>query len=303
MATAVAKDKYGVRFDVGMNGQRTEVPYQVFDALNNQEACTAILAVAPATIAGYSTTMGTFPVLPLTEIRMDELPTRNGETPNKTSWTGWAVYSVGGGITRKTGETSATFETGGGTQHITQAISHVSTSACNGATSTPNFKGAINVNGEGDVGGCDIQTPIFRLSMTMYKTKASVTPTYIANLYNLTGTVNDGSVTIQVEGQALTFLQHELLLEGASGGLRGNGDWEITLRLAGSPSIADVCASWDAAIKPASAVPKKGWEYAWVYFEEFYDETVSPPRRVKRPQTVNIERVYQEKGFGVLGLP
>ena len=236
--------------------------------------------------------------LTLTDTRIEEIP---GEGK---AWNAWAIYTIVQATAfRATGENVFQFDTGGNTQQVVQAIKHGATVSCAGATSTPDFKGAINVNGDGDIGGVSVPSPAFRFSITLYKAKSQVNQAYLEGLYKATGKVNSADIVVRCNGESMSFAAGELLLEGASGGLRGNEDWEITLRFAASPNVADVCADWDPSVKPAAAVPKKGWEYAWVYYEEFYDQSSSPPRRVKRPQTVNIEQVYYTTPFAALGLP
>lgn len=297
MADPLAELKYGVRVETSWNGQRVEVPYLCTNCSSRDQARAALMDVAPSAVLGYPTASGTSAILTLTDTRLEEIP---GEGK---AWNAWAIYSIAAGAVKTTGEDAFGFETGGSTQTIAQALRHISTTAAAGATTTTNHQGAINVSGDGDVSGVSIPTPAFRFTITMYKSKASVTQTYLENLYKCTGKVNSDSLTVKCNGVNMSFADGELLLEGASGGLRGNQDWEITLRFAASPNVTDVCANWAAAVKPATAVPKKGWEYVWIYYEEFYDATATPPRRIKRPQTINVEQIFETTAFSVLALP
>ncbi len=47
-------------------------------------------------------------------------------------------------------------------------------------------------------------------------------------------------------------------------------------------------------------IAKKGWEYLWVLYEKVEDAAAVPPRIVKRPAAVYIERVYDEDTFAKL---
>ena len=109
-----------------------------------------------------------------------------------------------------------------------------------------------------------------------------------------------GPIRVTINGFPMLFAAGELLLEGVSGGIRGNQDFEITFRLAASPNVADVCADWDSSVKPASAVPKKGWEYAWVSYLPDVDTTAAAI--VRKPLAIYIEQVYRTAAYSGLGI-
>lgn len=194
----------------------------------------------------------------------------------------WAVevrYALG---EMATGESSFSFDTTGGTQHITQSISTVNRYAASG--SAPNFQGAIGYNGE-SVEGCDIITPEYRFTETHYIAAASVDGSYKASLFALTGQVNNASFKGLAAGECL-FL-------GASGSLRDSGeDWEITFNFAASPNRTGL------TVGSITGIAKKGWEYIWVE----YGEDESNNRLVKVPVSVHVEQVYEEGDFSGLGI-
>ncbi|HYD00785.1 MAG TPA: hypothetical protein VEB22_06110, partial [Phycisphaerales bacterium] len=81
--------------------------------------------------------------------------------------------SDGSSSTPSPGESSFAFETGGGTQHVTQSRQTVARHAPAGATA-PDFHGAIGVTADG-VDGVDVTVPVYQFSETHYFADAAVT--------------------------------------------------------------------------------------------------------------------------------
>ncbi len=181
------------------------------------------------------------------------------------------------------GESSFSFDTGGGTQHITQSLSTVGRHAASGTA--PDFKGAIGVTHD-NVEGVDIAVPVYSFSETHYLAAAVVTPAYRGTLFNLTGKVNNGSFKGLAAGECL-FL-------GASGSKRGDGDWEIAFRFAASPNRTNI------NVGGITVPAKKGWEYMWVRYADAED--ADSKTLVKRPIAVYVEKVYEEGSFAGLGI-
>ncbi len=188
----------------------------------------------------------------------------------------------------ETGETAFAFETGGGTQHITQSMSTVGSYAPPGKTA-PDFKGAIGVTHD-NVEGVDIGVPVFNFSVTWYR--ASMSSTYIGNLFNLTNKVNDAVFTVTIDGVQVSFAAGEVLFRGASGGKRGSGDWEITGRFSASPNRTNL------TVGSITGISKKGWEYMWVRYADAEDSAAKAI--VKEPVAAYIEKVYEDGNFSVL---
>ena len=183
-----------------------------------------------------------------------------------------------------TGESSFSFDTGGGTQHITQSIQTVGSYAPAGKT-PPNFKGAISVT-ERSVEGVDITIPVYHFSETHYLPDSQVTEAYRGILFALTGKVNDAAFKGCAAGECL-FL-------GASGSKRGEDDWEITFRFAASPNRTNI------QIGNITVASKKGWEYLWVQYTQEVDPAIH--QVVKKPVAVYIEQVYEYGDFSRLGI-
>jgi hypothetical protein len=183
-----------------------------------------------------------------------------------------------------TGDSLLSFDTGGGTQHITQSLQTISKNAPPDETA-PDFNGAIGVT-QDSVEGVDITVPIYHFSQTHYLPAENVNNTYIGTLFRLTGKVNNGDFKGLNAGEGL-FL-------GASGSKRGDADWEITFRFAGSPSRTGI------VIGDIEPFDKDGWDYMWVLYEDAEDTAANTI--VKRPVAAYVEKVYERANYADLGI-
>jgi len=184
-------------------------------------------------------------------------------------------------------ESSFNFETGGGTQHITQSKDTVQARAASGTTA-PDFGGAIGVTADG-VEGVDITVPVYQFSETHYRTDAQVTGAYKGAIFTCTGKTNAGAFK--------GFAAGEVLFLGATGSKRGDGpddDWEITFRFAASPNQTGL------SVGSISGISKKGWEYLWVRYADAED--TGSGAIIKKPIAAYVERVYDDANFGALGI-
>ncbi len=245
-----------------------DVPYFVFDAADEDDA---VAAVHAATGEWYNSlrresvaveerlSEGTFKVV----VRYErENTTEDGDDP----------------------ETVYTFDTGGGTQHITQSID----TRDRFPTSAPDYKGAIGYDGE-NVAGVDIVVPVYQFSETHYLPRTTVTQPFRAALARKTGMYNNDAFR--------GFDPGEVLFQGASGVRRGDRRedlWEITYRFAVSLNRSAFTVGGIAVSH------KKGWDYMWVRYADDVDDTVK--QVVKKPVAVYIEKVYYGTDFGGLGI-
>ena len=186
---------------------------------------------------------------------------------------------------KEVGDSTFSFDTSGGTQHVTQSLQTISKTGKAGSTA-PDFKGGIGVTKD-SVEGVDITVPVYAFSETHYLSNAAVTDTYKAQLFGLTGKVNSGPFRGLSAGECL-FL-------GASGSQRGESDWEITFKFAGSPNKTNIQIG---DLQPVPA--KKGWEYLWVKYSE--TEDTAAKAIVQRPIAAYVEKVYEQADFGGLGI-
>jgi hypothetical protein len=174
------------------------------------------------------------------------------------------------------------FDTGGGSQHITQSLATVQRYGRPGYA-PPNFLGAIGVS-QNSVDGVDIVIPIYNFSEVNYESNSQVDDAYKQTLFYLTGRVNNDSWNGYAAG--------EVLFLGAAGSMRAGGDWEITYRFAASPNLTGI------TIGDITGIAKKGWEYLWVQYLDGVDNDAYS--LIKRPHSVHIEQVYPVGDFSNL---
>lgn len=195
---------------------------------------------------------------------------------------------------KETGDNVFSFDMTGGTTHTSHAINHISSTAtpANNGKPAANWGGAINVNSETrEVMGIDITIPVYNWTETIYIADSDVS-SHKAAYYACTGRTNNATFR--------GFAAGEVLFMGCSGTKRGNQQWEITFKFAASQNVADLCATWLSAVKPSVAVPKKGWEYAWIVYDEKTD--IAASRVVKLATEIHVEQVYVSADFSTMGI-
>jgi hypothetical protein len=189
--------------------------------------------------------------------------------------------------TRPTNDNAFSFCTTGGTQHVTHSrrtVGSYAPSDADSGTQIPDFKGAIGVSGD-SVSGTDIQVPVFNFKVTQYIQPSQLGSAYVAKLYKATGTVNQGSLNLNVDGVLMRFDEGEALFMGAEGSKRvGFGDWELTMEWAASPNLVK------ETVGPFENVDKNGWDYLWVYYNT--DADPSANQLVQKPVALYVEQVY-----------
>jgi len=220
------------------------------------------------------------------------------ETQNATvhrvgsdSWIGAVPYKrVPKPEQKDPGESSYSFDTSGGTAHITQSLSTIAKFAPEGKTA-PDFKGAIGVTAD-SIEGVDVEDPGFRWTETHYFDADDVDDAFIGNLYYATKHTNVDAFT---DAKGNVFAAGEVLFLGATGSQRGNDDWEITYTFLARPNVSG------RTIGTITGIEKNGHEYLWVYYGEAKDDAAK--RMVKVPLAVYVEQVYYSCAYGeYLGL-
>jgi len=262
MATSVT-EKFGSRLTREGDDPRIDLVYTIKGTDSDISAKTLLYATAPATYDGL--------------VRR----TWEVEQISEQLWEGTVSY----GLMRArpdVGDSMQSFETGGGTQHITQSLSTIGSYAPAGKTA-PDFKGAIGATRD-SVEGVDIQVPVFQFSESHVLPDRIVTDAYKLNLYNLIAKVNQAAFR--------WFAAGEVLFMGASGNKRGEDDWEVTFRFAASPNKTG------QTVGDITGIAKLGWDYLWVLYEDAEDATAD--WIVKQPLAAYVERVYEQGDFGLL---
>ncbi|MEK6778847.1 MAG: hypothetical protein AABY80_04180 [Candidatus Deferrimicrobiota bacterium] len=179
-------------------------------------------------------------------------------------------------------ENNFSFDTGGGTQHITQSLE---TKNKYGPSASEMLGGAIGFDGE-NVTGVDITVPVYNFSETHYFPYEVMTDALRQCLFRATGSVNDDAFR--------GFQPGEVLFLGASGSRQGEDPedlWEVTFKFAASKNRTDI------QVGEIGPIEKKGWEYMWVQYAPEVDEDVKV--LIKKPVAVYVERVYPETSFAL----
>ena len=193
---------------------------------------------------------------------------------------------------------SRSFDTSGGTSHITQADGGKINA--NGSTTTrtgterrfpstaPSMDSAIGVD-DNSVQAGDIVVPALTWTETYDVKSTYVTSNYIKSVAALTGTTNGAAFR--------TFEAGEVLFLGASGSQewdseKGDGRGSLSCKLVASKNLTG------QTIGSITGIEKKGHEYLWVR----YESSVSGSDVVKEPKYVYVNTVYREGDFSGLGI-
>jgi hypothetical protein len=194
---------------------------------------------------------------------------------------------------------SRSFDTTGGTQHITQGLVTADFAQgeqryWNGTPAAPNQYGAIAVDDD-RVAGVDIVVPALQWTETYDVPHSYVTAAYIKSVAGLTGTTNSAAFR--------TFAKGEVLFIGCTGQQewdsdRGDGPWSLSYRFIASPNAGSGATAPAITVGDITGIEKKGHEYMWVRYENSVDSSAV----VKKPKAVYVNRVYPEGNFAGLGI-
>lgn len=261
--TVTVHEKWDSRETSISEDSTVDLRYVIRGTDDDAAANTALLAAAPVLYGGL--------------IRQSAHTERIAEE----SWEGSVRYGML--EPPETGDSSFSFDTGGGSQHVTQSLATVGAYSASGPP--PNFGGAIGATRD-SVEGVDITVPVYNFSETHYIDTALVTAAYKAALFYLTGTVNNAPFRGYAAG--------EVLFIGASGSKRGQDDWEITYRFAASPNVSGL------VVGSLIGINKRGWEYLWVRYADVEDTNAMA--LVKQPLAAYVEQVYPYGNFVGLGI-
>ncbi len=247
---------------------KAEIAYVVLGAANEAEVRTLAQGSIPSFYAS----------LQLRTIALDE-------RLNATTWKVVASYDLPEPTQQDNPEPTFSFDTGGGTQHITQSLQTVQRY---GPAASTALGGAIGYDGQ-NVAGVDITVPVYQFAETHYLVPAAVSQGYKLALFAVTGAVNNAFFR--------GFQPGEVIFLGASGTRRGvNADdrWEVSYKFAASPNQAGL------TVGSITNIQKRGWDYLWVQYGDDVDATAKV--LIKKPIAVYVEQVYRFASFGALGI-
>lgn len=266
------EEKYEGRRPSDGDRPANEIPYLIFatEGEVEEEALVALRAGTPPTLGD----------LKLTQCQIT--------AAHNDHFEGVATYASDA-TTKETGESSFTFDTTGGTFHLTQSKQTMQ-SRMAGGVDGPNLKGVIGATADGEPAGVDITLPQYAFSETHYLADEDVTLAYRGLLFALTGTKNNATFKGCAAGECL-FL-------GARGSKRGRGDWEITFLFAASPNVTDL------TIGDITGINKKGWDYLWVRYVPIVVELGGSLGKIlsQAPQIVLVEKVYDDADHSLLAI-
>lgn len=205
---------------------------------------------------------------------------------------------------------SRSFDTSGGTTHITQQPQFQDTNVMDFGiwptdslpnygtekrypSSAPNQKGAIGVDGNG-VQGVDIVIPALQWTESYDVPAEYVTGKYIRQVSALTGKTN--------KAEFRGFARGEVLFMGGTGSQdwdseKGDSPWSLSYRFVANAN-ADGTTLPKLRVGDIENIEKKGHEYLWVRYEDNVDDNTL----LKTPRHVYVNQVYAEADFSLLGI-
>ena len=268
MAATLQESFSGRREEVLRN---LEVQYFVFDAADEDTVRLTCVSSMPASVDGYL-----FDYYSIEE-RLDD-----------TTWRLLAHYKMPAWPSSPPPEGHFSFDTAGGTQHVTNSRSTVGRY---GPKATALLNGAIGFDGH-NVQGCDITVPVFNFTELHWFTPDVVTQAFKLTLFNATGSYNLDSFR--------GFDPGSVLFLGASGdetvsnSNTANNQWQVTFRFAVMPNRTNF------QVGNITVASKLGWQYMWVQYDDAAD--TANQQIIKTPVAVYIEEVYPSTLFAQLGI-
>jgi hypothetical protein len=256
----------------GIDNPTTSIPFLITDASDEADALYALKLYTPGSVLTHERTLSRRHRY--LERRVDD-----------TTWIGRVVYGRLARVEADVDDYSFTFDTTGGTQHITQSLDTIATY---GPDASDQLGGAIGFDGE-RVAGCDITVPVFNFTEVHSFDPDDVNAAYKIAVMELTGKTNQAAFR--------GFAAGEVLFLGASGSRHGTlpeDPWEITFQFAASKNKTGL------SVGSITGIAKKGWEYLWVQYGEDVDATNKV--LVRKPVSAYVEQVYEEGDFSSLNL-
>jgi len=186
----------------------------------------------------------------------------------------------------ETGDFKWSFDTTGGTMHITNAIAHIADYAPAGETA-PNHEGAIGVNSEGDIEGCDIGTSSRKWTETWQLSADLIPFNYGDILEELTYTTNNATFRGKPAGHVL------FLGATADGSSKAPSIVEGAFHFATGKAMTSVTVS-------GITITKLPWEWLWYEHAKSIDATAK--RKIKKIIAAHREQVFYPGDFSLLGI-
>ena len=186
----------------------------------------------------------------------------------------WLVSVPYGKEKKETGSFKFSFDTTGGTVHVTSSKATVGKFPNNAA----NHKQLIGVHKD-QVDGIDIVIPALKMQYAFKHPAGMMTEAKARYLASVTGMTN----SVMWHG----FQQGEVLLLGATGSEGTESEAEVTYSVAASANVTGL------TIGDIGSIAKKGHQVLWIAYKDA-DDGGKP---AVQPQAVYVERVYDEIDF------
>lgn len=191
----------------------------------------------------------------------------------------WGVTASYAKEKKETGSFKFSFDTTGGTVHITSSKeTRGSYKAAGVVGAIPNHEGAIGVEKD-KVDGADIVLPALKMNYAFKHPAGMITEARARYLGSVTGMTN----SVMWHG----FQEGELLLLGATGSDGTDAEAEVSYSVAASANATGL------SIGQIANIAKRGHDLVWIQY--FPDEDGGKP--VMPPKYAYVERVYEEIDF------
>ncbi|MDR1957612.1 MAG: hypothetical protein LBQ54_00950 [Planctomycetaceae bacterium] len=272
--------QYGGKRASGRSGPSVEDTYNIIGTFDRDEAYSAFYQYIMNN-AGYQAG------LPLESVEAE------GNEDGGRLFTGTARYStrtvqrIGIGIPKWS------FSSKGGSAKITFGRETLQSVGDN----PPDFGSGINYNGE-KFEGVDIIVPQWVETAAITYPASHITPQFKRMIRAMSGSMNSSPFRGMAAGECLFIGAEgspgEKELESPDGGPpQIAAVYDVTFEFHGMPNVTQT-------IPGLGQIAKNGWDYVWVYTEEFEDE--DSKKTIRRASGAYCVRVYGENDFNVLGL-
>jgi hypothetical protein len=179
-----------------------------------------------------------------------------------------------------TGQWTWDFDTTGGTIHITNSKASVSrypTTTPAALADAPDQKGVIGLDGD-QIKGTDIIIPALKFNCTFKHPMGVVGIPYAKYLASITGMVNSDPFLNSAPG--------EVLFLGARGSDGTEAEAQVSYQFAMQSNESDL------TVGDIVNIVKKGWDVAWIKYEDNTTTVATATKPVRIPEYVYVERVY-----------
>jgi hypothetical protein len=196
---------------------------------------------------------------------------------------------------KEIGDSTYSFEIGGGTFHITHSEKTVA--KYTRATFPANFGGAIGADYEGNVAGVDIETPVYDWSEEHKVPVQLVTPAWRKAVARMVGRMNQNAFR--------TFAPGEVKFGGCSGNKSDKESVTLSFKFsaqenatADNPIIIEGFAPQGGG--GDHRIQKLGWDYLWMFYTPMEDTQAK--LMVQKLHSAFVERIRKFADFSFLGI-